>query len=309
MCRSLCIPNTFDDIKYSNKCRNYKPNITSLIERQDSESSLEYPTENLCLNQQYGFKAKSEKVAPFKFQIEGTAGQRKLYVEALESVSAQVVFKSNHPSESVLASCCKQKLRDGQFSAAIKVLQSSGVHSASSEVMEKLLAKHPQNEVPLCHPNLIGSHSHFSVDQVKAALMTFAKGTAPGRDGLRATHLIDMLHSAAGGVGPRLLDALTTVCDLLFGGLAPPSIAPYIASAGLTPLKKPDNDVRPIAVGMILRRLVSKLGMARVKLPMSQYLQSVHQYGVAISGGVEAVLHAFNRIVAERAELLECLLY
>ncbi|ORY26748.1 hypothetical protein BCR33DRAFT_725977 [Rhizoclosmatium globosum] len=159
---------------------------------------------------------------------EGTA-------EALESVSAQVVFKSNQPSES--------KLRD--------VLQSSGVHSASSE-----------NEVPLCHPNLIGSHSHFR--------------TAPGRD--------------AGGVGPRLLDALTTV--------SPPSIAPYIASAGLTPLKKPDNDVRPIAVGMILRRLVSKLGMAR-------YLQSIHQYGVAISGGVEAVLHAFNRIVAERAELLE----
>ena len=39
----------------------------------------------------------------------------------------------------------------------------------------------------------------------------------------------------------------------------------YIMSAPLTPLRKPDGGVRPIAVGETLRRMVSSIAMSRVK--------------------------------------------
>ncbi|GKF75856.1 hypothetical protein Tco_0225300, partial [Tanacetum coccineum] len=57
----------------------------------------------------------------------------------------------------------------------------------------------------------------------------------------------------------------------------------YIASAPLMPLVKPGGGIRPIAVGTIWRRLVSK-------------------FGVGVSGGGEAILHAVNRLIKERGD-------
>jgi hypothetical protein len=44
---------------------------------------------------------------------------------------------------------------------------------------------------------------------------------------------------------------------IAFKGEAPAEIAPYIGSAHLIPLLKADESIRPIAVGEILRRLLS----------------------------------------------------
>ena len=72
-------------------------------------------------------------------------------------------------------------------------------------------------------------------------------------------------------------------------------LAEYIASAPLTPLLKPDNGIRPIAVGAIWRRLVSKVAMKKVGKEV-KYLGDF-QFGVGIPNGVEAVLHSANRFL------------
>jgi hypothetical protein len=70
----------------------------------------------------------------------------------------------------------------------------------------------------------------------------------------------------------------------------------YIASAPLTPLLKPDNGIRPIAVGAIWRRLVSKVAMKKVGKEVVKYLGDF-QFGVGIPNGAEAVLHSANRFL------------
>ncbi|KAJ0912612.1 hypothetical protein HanRHA438_Chr06g0276291 [Helianthus annuus] len=50
----------------------------------------------------------------------------------------------------------------------------------------------------------------------------------------------------------------------------PSSLAEFVASAPLTPLLKPDNRIRPIAVGTIWRRLVSKVAMKGVGKEMTK---------------------------------------
>ncbi|GKD36590.1 hypothetical protein Tco_1252099 [Tanacetum coccineum] len=88
-------------------------------------------------------------------------------------------------------------------------------------------------------------------------------------------------------------------CIKLFpkAGRCPPILAEFVASAPLTPLLKPDNGIRPIAVGTIWRRLVSKVAMKGVSKEMSNYL-SDFQFGVGVSGA-EAVLHSVNRLLSE----------
>ncbi|GJR43992.1 putative reverse transcriptase domain-containing protein [Tanacetum coccineum] len=61
-------------------------------------------------------------------------------------------------------------------------------------------------------------------------------------------------------------------------------LAEFVASAPLTPLLKPDNGIRPIAVGTIWRRLVSKVAMKGVGKEMSKYLGDF-QFGVGVQQG------------------------
>ncbi|XP_021985363.1 uncharacterized protein LOC110881398 [Helianthus annuus] len=82
-------------------------------------------------------------------------------------------------------------------------------------------------------------------------------------------------------------------------GKCPSCLAEFVASAPLTPLLKPDNGIRPIAVGTIWRSLVSKVAMKGVGKEMTKYLNDF-QFGVGVSGGAEAILHSVNRVLSER---------
>ncbi|PNY11520.1 hypothetical protein L195_g008128 [Trifolium pratense] len=73
----------------------------------------------------------------------------------------------------------------------------------------------------------------------------------------------------------------------------------FIASTPLTPLLKPDGGIRPIVVGTIWRRFVSKVAMKGVCKDVAKYLNDF-QFGVRISGGAEAILHSANRLLSHR---------
>ncbi|GKE33656.1 hypothetical protein Tco_1452978 [Tanacetum coccineum] len=66
----------------------------------------------------------------------------------------------------------------------------------------------------------------------------------------------------------------------------------YIASAPLSPLVKPGGGIRPIVVGRVWRHLVSKVSAIMIGHSLDGL-----QFGVGVSGGGEAILHAVNHLI------------
>ncbi|GJT31717.1 hypothetical protein Tco_0922136 [Tanacetum coccineum] len=125
--------------------------------------------------------------------------------------------------------------------------------------------------------------------------------TSCGRDGLRTQHLMDCLSGAAVAILDELVSSITQVVILFLDGKCPKRLGEYIASAPLTPLVKPGGGTRPIDVGTVWRSLVSKVSVIMVVYSLDGYLDDL-QFGVGVSGGGEAILHAVNRLVEDRGD-------
>jgi hypothetical protein len=62
---------------------------------------------------------------------------------------------------------------------------------------------------------------------------------------------MDILGGAASAIADDLLGFITGVVNLFLSGKCLIQLWEYIASAPLTPLVKPDDGIRPIAVGIV----------------------------------------------------------
>lgn len=197
---------------------------------------------------------------------------------------------------------CKRKICDGHYTAAVRVLSSSGLAPYNDATLEDLKAKHPFFPPPLL-PALPVDQSSFvaPVAVVLDGIRGFPRGTSCGREGLRAQHLSDCLSGAAVAVSDELLVSITGVVNLFLDGSCPQELGEYVASAPLTPLLKPGGGIRPIAVGTIWRRLVSKVCASLVGPSLGAYFDGL-QFGVGVSGGAEAILHSMSRMVEDRGE-------
>ncbi|GJY61327.1 putative reverse transcriptase domain-containing protein [Tanacetum coccineum] len=194
---------------------------------------------------------------------------------------------------------CLRKVMDGHFTAAIKVLSSSGVAPYCDDTIKALEAKHPYKPPPSM-PSITFSEPPLiaEIDSVFSCIKSFPKGTSCERDGLRAQHILDALCGEGSATAKDLLKVITSVVNLWLAGRCPPILAEFIASAPLTPLLKLDNGIRPITVGTIWRRLVSKVAMKGVGKKMSKYL-SDFQFRVGVLGGAKAILHSVNQVLSE----------
>jgi hypothetical protein len=101
--------------------------------------------------------------------------------------------------------------------------------------------------------------------------------------GLRAQHLVDALKSAHRVV---LLRDLTRVVQTLVDGPESAFIAPYLAGAKLAALDKTKRgvcDVRPIAVGQIVRRIAAKCLYVIVKGKAAAFFRTTSSYSRSTS--------------------------
>ncbi|GJW19493.1 hypothetical protein Tco_0026929 [Tanacetum coccineum] len=104
-------------------------------------------------------------------------------------------------------------------------------------------------------------------------------GTSCGRDGLTAQHILDALCGEVYATASDLLKAITSFINLWLARRCSPILVEFVASFPLTPLLKPDNGIRPIAVGTICRRLVSKVAIKGVDKEMSKVVSGYHNDG------------------------------
>lgn len=198
--------------------------------------------------------------------------------------------------------------REGAYSRVAQALGSAGVHEATPEVVEELKRKHPQAE-PITDGEFafpvneelppLPKHREFSEEEVLEAVKFFPKAVAAGSTAFSATHFLELLRVPSKQKF-GLLSALTRIVNILAVAAAPKCISQWISAAPVTPLRKRDNGVRPIAVGETLRRLVGKLWMARVKVNARNFLGD-SRVCVARKGGREAVSRrAFLRVVRRK---------
>ena len=89
-------------------------------------------------------------------------------------------------------------------------------------------------------------------------ITSFKAGSAPGPSGLRAEHIKVAVKKVPRNRTEKALDAVTKLVNVLGAGFLPEEAAPYFSGARLFGGKKKCGGIRPIAVGNITRRLVSK---------------------------------------------------
>ena len=123
---------------------------------------------------------------------------------------------------------------------------------------------------------------------MEKSVFSFPKGTSAGPDGLSAQHLKDLLKFNPIGSSFDIRPSLQQLLEFVAVGKASPEVAKYFACARLIPLKKKDNGVRPIAIGLTVRRLASKLLLSKIK----DKIKLDNQFGIGFQNGMDTVIHA-----------------
>ena len=182
-----------------------------------------------------------------------------------KKLSAQSTRSSN-------AKRAKRAAQVGRFSKAVQALGSLGLAPCSESTKNKLLSKHPQATLPTLLPPSTSPLPNITMGVVMKAIKSFpfdtAPGpfdTAPGPFGLRATHLKESVLCPTPSYVQSALTSITSFVSLLCSGDIPSEI---VCGASLLGSLIKDGGVRPIAVGEVLCRLVSKC-LSSVVVPRS----------------------------------------
>lgn len=130
---------------------------------------------------------------------------------------------------------------------------------------------------------------------MKAAVRSFPTGSSPGPSGLRPSHLLQAIQCPSASRSHPVLLALASFSSVAAAGKIPSEVIPFLCGANLLASLKKRGGIRPIAVGNVLRRLISKCLSAFVKSDAIHALAPL-QLGVGVSGGADVIIHAANLI-------------
>jgi hypothetical protein len=163
----------------------------------------------------------------------------------------------------------------------------------SQSNMRALMSKHPQapdDRRSYANPaQYVSNTVAADAQNVQKAVSSFPAGSSGGPDGLTPQHLKDLFR-LDGCSGPLAI-SLTALSNAVLQGFIPERIKSLLFSARLIAFTKKDGGVRPIAIGLTLRRLVAKLVVDQAMGVVKSSFQPV-QLGVGVSRGLEAGIHA-----------------
>ena len=189
--------------------------------------------------------------------------------------------------------------QDGQYTKSLQSLTSAGMADHSRATKEEMKAKHPSaTHSSTFQSTTTAAQMVFTQKEVFNAVKSFRRGSAAGPSGLRPEHLKVAVKSPSPNKSDRALEALTKVVNLAVAGKVPEAVAPFLCGARLHAANKKAGGIRPIAVGNLLRRLVSKLVSFGLAHKVASKL-APHQLGVGVRGGCEAIVHAVRQALED----------
>ena len=178
--------------------------------------------------------------------------------------------------------------------AAVRTVASDDILSdITPDVLESLRSKHPPPPsnieiipIPTDIPSMTTSSQY-----IRETIRSFSGSSGGGVDGLRPIHLQDLISNQTAEAGNRLILSLTSLVNTFLNGQISDFARILFFSANLNALRKKDGDIRPIAVGNILRRLASKVANHFASHKVSNLLRPV-QLGVSVKNACEAAVHS-----------------
>jgi hypothetical protein len=126
-------------------------------------------------------------------------------------------------AESLRAAAVTAKVEEGNITAAVRILCSDDTPADfTHEVYLQLKDKHPAaSDGPILHPPPDSFVAYQATEgEVMRAIRSFPAGSAPGSDGLRPQHLLELVTSR--DTGPALLTATTAFVNMLLDGTCHP---------------------------------------------------------------------------------------
>lgn len=198
---------------------------------------------------------------------------------------------------------------EGSYVKAITILLSDGIHQPSNDVRNALICNHRQailqTDTPLNiinnNTDLPPSPEEFTQVEVLKCIMHFPRSVAEGGSGQTLGHIKEILTVPFTQTDGGLLHALTTLINKMATVGIPHHIIKWLPGALLTPIRKRDGGVRPVAVGETICRIVSSLFMSRVTKAAQNFLEPL-QFWVATKGGTEAIIHAVRKLVKQHGD-------
>ena len=219
----------------------------------------------------------------------------------LPVVSAAATVIPREAQSSINIKRCVRLCQQNRTGDALKALLSNGISNAEN-LLPQLLNKHPQLDTPEISPaGACPRALQITPKDVEAALKSFKHGSAGGPSQYSSDLLKGIFNLSDEELRVRFLDSLTAVVNVLLAGDASRLIAPFISSANLIPLSKKDGGIRPIAVGEVLRRIVSKCAFSAVKTKAVNIFGSL-QLGIGVPNGCEAIIHFVKTFFGEHRE-------
>ena len=202
-----------------------------------------------------------------------------------------------------LAKKVEAKISDGDTVGAIRLLTSNDVIlSPSTEIINELLKIHPEHPLPYDVQERLPTdeivEASCDADMVKSCILSFKAGSAGGADGLFPQILKDLISKSNGAIADDLLEVIVQFTNKIINGSIPEEISKIFFGANLTALRKKNGGIRPIAVGLTWRRLISKI-ICKASIPELYNHFYPNQMGVGIKQGIEIAAHA-GRLFANK---------
>ena len=173
-------------------------------------------------------------------------------------------------------------LTQGRLGAASRRLTPGlGVAENTPETIAKLRQLHPEEDI---HEwtSTTATPLRITREMIARSLNTVNPETAGGPSGLDGRTLAALKHSKP------VLDFLTTICNKICNNDL--RLTSLFTGARLSPLRKPNNGVRPLAVGEMIYRLCMKSICRAIDADLHPW-----QLGVSVKGGVEPLLHYLQK--------------
>ena len=204
---------------------------------------------------------------------------------------------NNH--KDTLRRAVRKRVDAGQVKNAMKLIINDGKLLAPNvETLAALKDKHPPTSSKALPklPDHIQTIA-FDRESIELAIRSMNTASAAGPDGLRPSHLKQLVGRDSGAERDQLLNSIQAFATACASGDVPVSITSYFFGATLCALRKKDGGVRPIAVGCVMRRVISKAACHMVRERAAQLLIP-RQLGIGITNGATAAAHAARRFLS-----------
>ncbi|KAA8494355.1 Retrotransposable element [Porphyridium purpureum] len=225
--------------------------------------------------------------------------------ELVSAVPVDAALPTGTLTPDLLAKQVQKHMRAHHIGAAARLLESSGIHQVTDDVLAKLRALHPSaadtsSQRQDAHGPGQDSTSAADVpwegDDIRQLILAIphTSGSGPSRWSASLLHQALQTEVAGSKVQVALLRVSQALVRRGFEGQA----GALWNHARLIPLRKKDGGVRPIAVGEVLRRALGKLALRCLGQAAVDSLLPL-QFGVGRKSGLEAAIMGTRMAVLE----------